>query len=130
MLKHCKWNKNGEFKWVAGGDLKFRNINKVPVDVKIDVYYPRYGETSNKFQKFFKLVPIQFNIPAESTTTVRNIFTIDGIIDEIKNKTFGQPNTKHYGGGNIVITITNPTTQTKGVKQLNVALGVMHPNSF
>jgi hypothetical protein len=124
-------NRNGEFKWAVGGDLTLKNVNLLPAEVTIKLFYPKYKTTSTIEQRFFKFVGQQtFAMGGNQTVKIPTIYTQDGIQDGlIGYRLIVQPKTIDYRYGRIEITI-KVETNAPVTKTLNLALGIMHPDTF
>lgn len=119
-------------KWKVGGNLRITNVNKVPVNVIIQVYYPRAsGDFGNEI-KFFKFNPLTFTVGPEEKKTITAWFDLNDV--ELQKKLKGPANpgskSKYYTGGTIKITVVNPSTGVTENKFLKLALGILHEKTY
>lgn len=119
------------FKWVAGGKMTFKNLNKVTCKVTAQVIYPYNnlpeGETRTTTvqQKFFTLSNSNFTIQPGQEIDISAIYNKDGIkqlkwSDGVKIQTDTFSKTTRYGYGSMRLEIENLIAGTKKVKLLPV----------
>jgi hypothetical protein len=132
-------------KWIVGGDLTISNINKVPVEVTIQVYYPRAGfdvdGTTKVFDveaglnmTFFKFTETTFTLSAEQKgKSVKAMYrSDDSQLQKFLKSNQGDANSSsvYFPGGYIKITVDNKSTGVKESKVISLALGVLHPDAY
>jgi hypothetical protein len=73
-----------DYKWLCGGGLNFQNFNRVPVEVKIQYFYPAYRQTNWNAgtQVFFKFPENTFTLLPEQVKRVAALLTPNGVADD------------------------------------------------
>lgn len=114
-------------KWKVGGSLKFTNVNKVPVSVTIEIFYPRGGNGDPV--KFFKFNTLNFTMsPEEKNKKITAVFTVND--PSVSSRIDKNSKSKYYTGGTIKITVDNKGTGVKENKTFKLALGIVHKDSY
>ena len=128
---------------MVGGDLTVSNINKVPVEVTIEVFYPRAGFDGNKKvfdvkantqMFFFKFTETKFTLsPEQKGKKVAAMYRSDD--PELKRFLSSDEGDKNsssvsFPGGTIKITVSNKSTGVKETKTIDLAMKVYYPDSY
>lgn len=128
-------NKNPDtwYKWTHGGNLTFNNVNKVPVKVTINVYYPRADGATGAEIKFFKYTETSFTLSAnQSGKLIKAIYNYND--PELQKKLDGPCNpgshSKRYRNGSIKITVKNESTGVTKSETYVLDLDIVHKNSY
>jgi hypothetical protein len=122
-----------KYKWINGGNLTFTNVNRVPVKVTLEVFYPRSSGNSGNQIKFFKFNPITFTLSGEeSNRKIQTVYTSND--PELQAKLDGPSNkgskSNYYTGGVIKIIVENTSTGVTENKIFNLALGILHKDTY